>query len=83
MNIVRRETVAATGAAFCDHCWTLGLCWSGDAVMGDAFWCKHLVAMRGAFDRSEGAARERLRMAARGACIEAILYVFVGIGSQR
>jgi hypothetical protein len=37
--------------------------------------------MRGAFDRSEGAARERLRMAARGAFIEAIWYVSVGFES--
>lgn len=73
MNIVRREIVADTGAAFRDHCWILGLCWSGEAVMGDAFWCKHLVAIRGAFDRRFGAAREKLHIAARGTVVEAIL----------
>ena len=41
--------------------------------MGDDFWCKHLVAMRGALERMVGAARERLRMAARGIVIEAIM----------
>lgn len=41
--------------------------------MGNDFWCRHLVAMRGALERMEGVARERLRSAARGIVIEAIL----------
>jgi len=73
MNIVRLVTVAATGTVFCVHCCTLGLCWSCEAVMGDAFWCRHLVATLGTLDRKEGAARERVRMAARGTDVEAML----------
>jgi hypothetical protein len=41
--------------------------------MGDDFWCRHLVAMRGALERMEGVARDRLRMAARGIVVEAIV----------
>lgn len=41
--------------------------------MGDDCWCRHLVAMRGAVDRREGAVRERLRMAARGRVDEAMV----------
>jgi hypothetical protein len=41
--------------------------------MGEDFWCRHLVAMRGALERTEGVARERLRMAARGIAIDAIV----------
>lgn len=73
MNIVRRETLATVGVALCDHCCTFGLCCAEDDVMGDAFWCKHLVAMRGARERREGVARDRLRIAARGTFTEAIL----------
>lgn len=40
--------------------------------MGDDFWCRHLVAMRGALERMDGVARERLRMAARGMIIDVI-----------
>lgn len=40
--------------------------------MGDDFWCRHLVAMRGALERMDGVARERLRMAARGIVIDVI-----------
>jgi hypothetical protein len=42
-------------------------------VMGDDFWCRHLVAMRGAVERIEGVARKRLRMTARGIVVEAIV----------
>jgi hypothetical protein len=74
MNIVRRATVAAIGAAFCAHLCTLGLCCIGEVVIGDAFWCKHLVATRVALVRKEGVACERLRMITRGAAVEAIMY---------
>jgi hypothetical protein len=50
--------------------------------MGDAFWWRHLVATRGVFDRSEGAARERLRMAARGTVDEAIWMLLLGVTSR-
>jgi hypothetical protein len=80
--MVRRVTFAATGAAFCDHCCILGLCWSGEAVMGDAFWCRHLVAMRGALLRTDGAALERLRIAARGIVVEAISRMCLDVGCR-
>jgi hypothetical protein len=73
MNMVRLEIVVATGAAVCGHCCILGLCWNCEAVMGDAFWCRHLVAAREVVEWSEGAARVRVRMAARGTDVEAIL----------
>jgi len=41
--------------------------------MGDDFWCRHLVAMRGAWERIEVVARERLRIAARGIIMEVII----------
>lgn len=40
--------------------------------MGDDCWWRHLVAMR--LDRREGTARERLRIAARGSVIDAIVW---------
>jgi hypothetical protein len=43
--------------------------------MGDDFWCRHLVATRGALDLMEGVARDRPRMAVRGIAIEAIFVV--------
>ena len=42
--------------------------------MGDALWCRHLVATLGALERKEGAARERVRIAARGTDVEAMSY---------
>jgi len=74
MNMVRLVTVAATGAVLCVHCCTLGLCWNCEAVMGDAFWWRHLVATLGALERREGAAREKVRIAARGTAVEAMSY---------
>ena len=50
----------------------LGLCWSLEAMMGEDCWCRHLVAMRGAADRRDGVAHERLRTAERGSMLEAI-----------
>jgi hypothetical protein len=41
-------------------------------VIGDAFWCKHLVATREAFVRRDGVVRERQRIVARGTEVEAI-----------
>jgi hypothetical protein len=73
MNRVRRETVAATGVALCDHRCTLGRCCNVEDVMGEAFWCMHLVAIRGALERRVGAVRERLRIATRGTFSDAIL----------
>jgi hypothetical protein len=73
INMVRRATAATIGAAFCDHCCILGRCCSGDAVMGDVFWCKHRVAIRVAVERNCGVVREMLRIAVRGTCNEAIL----------
>jgi len=40
--------------------------------MGDGCWCRHLVAMRGVVDRTDGAAREMLRKAERERVFEAI-----------
>ena len=40
--------------------------------MGDDFLCKHLVVMRGALERIEGTARERLCMTVRGTIVEVI-----------
>lgn len=72
MNIVRLVIVADGDNAPWLHGCALGRCCTGEDVMGDDFWCRHLVAMRGALDRTDGVARERLRMAARGIVIEAI-----------
>lgn len=44
-------------------------------MIADDFWCRHLVAMRGALEQAEGAAREIPRMAVRGIIIEAIVLV--------
>jgi hypothetical protein len=76
MNMVRRATDAIIGTALCEHCCIFGRCCSGDAVMGDAFWCRHLVAVRGAVERKE---RDRLRSAVRGTFAEAILEDIVGM----
>ena len=73
MNIVRRVIVADGEMAPWLHGCALGRCCAGEHVMGDDFWCRHLVAMRGALERMEGVARERLRMAARGIVIEVIV----------
>jgi hypothetical protein len=83
MNIVRRVTVAAGDRAPWFHGCALGRCCAGVDVMGDDFWCRHLVAMRGAEDRMEGPARVRLRRAARGIVIEAIIASVCEIGMQR
>jgi hypothetical protein len=84
MNIVRLATVAATGAAFCVHLCTLGLCCTGEDVMGVAFWCRHLVATRGVVVRREGATLVRVRKA-RGTDVDAIsvggfMYRAEGVG---
>jgi hypothetical protein len=81
--MVRRETVAAIGAVVCAHLCTLGLCWRGEVVIGDVFWCKHLVATRGAFVRRDGVVRERQRMAVRGTDVEAILWRNLGIYGRK
>jgi hypothetical protein len=70
MNMVRRADDTTIGAALCDHCCIFGRRCSGEAVMGDAFWCRHLVAVCGAVERK---VRERLRSAVRGTFAEAIL----------
>jgi hypothetical protein len=49
--------------------------------MGVAFWCKHLVAIRGAVLQIEGIVRNRLRIATRGTVVEAILCRGSGVGS--
>lgn len=79
MNIVRRAAAAdaTTGDAVpWRHVCTLGRCWTGDAVMGDALWCRHLVATRGALERNQGVARARLRTAARGTVMEFIVVYY-------
>jgi hypothetical protein len=43
--------------------------------MGDACWCRHLVAMRGVADRRDGVARDRLRIAERGIVLDAIVRI--------
>jgi hypothetical protein len=73
MNIVRLVIVAEGNAAPWVHGCALGRCCAGVDVMGDDFWCRHLVAMRGAEERTDGTALERLRRAARGIVIEAIM----------
>lgn len=77
MNIVRLEIVAATGAAFCAHFCTLGRCCAGEAVMGVAFWCRHLVATRGVVVRREGAVRVRVRMARGTAAEDMVKYEII------
>lgn len=73
MNMVRRVMVAEGETALWVQGCARGRCWVEDDVMGVVFWCRHLVAMRGARERIEGVARARLRMAARGMVIEAIV----------
>jgi hypothetical protein len=72
MNIVRRAIVADGADTARLHDCVRGLCCSLEAVMGEVCWCRHLVAMRGAVDRREGVARERLRIAERGSMLDAI-----------
>lgn len=72
MNIVRRVMVADGEMEHRVHCWALGRCCTGEDVMGDDFLCRHLVAIRGALERIEGVARERLRMTDRGIVVEVI-----------
>ena len=83
MNMVRRVTVAAGDRAPWLHGRARGRCCAGADVMGDDFWCRHLVAMRDVEDRTEGAARMRLRRAARGIVIEAIILCVCEISVQR
>jgi hypothetical protein len=73
MNMVRRVTVAEGETAPWLHGCARGRCCVEEDVMGDDFWCRHLVAMRGAVERIEGVARKRLRMTARGIVVEAIV----------
>lgn len=75
MNMVRRANVADGAATLWLHDCAVGLCCSLEAVMGDACWCRHLVAMRGVADRRDGVARDRLRMAERGITLEAIFCI--------
>jgi hypothetical protein len=72
MNMVRRATEAAIGAACCDHCCTFGRRCRGEAVMGNVFWCKHRVAIRGAVEPKGDAVREKPRTTVRGTFNEAI-----------
>ena len=73
MNMVRRVMVAeGEMAPWLNGC-ARGRCCAEVDVMGDDFWCRHLVAMRGALERIEGVARERLRMTVRGIVVEAIV----------
>jgi len=73
MNMVRRVMVAEGETAPWLHGCARGRCCAEEDVIGDDFWCRHLVAMRGALERIEGVARERLRMTARGIVVEAIV----------
>lgn len=73
MNMVRRVMVAEGETAPWLHGCARGRCCAEEDVMGDDFWCRHLVVMRGAVERIEGVARERLRMTARGIVVEAIV----------
>lgn len=57
-------------------CCTLGLSRRGEDVIGDAFWCKHLVAICGAVDRMKGVARVKLRIADRGSVVDAIVCLY-------
>jgi len=57
-------------------CCTLGLSRTGEAVIGDAFWCRHLVAIRGAVGRMKGVARDKLRIAYRGSVVDAIVCLY-------
>ncbi len=82
MNIVRRVMVAdGERAPWLQGC-ARGRCCAGETVIGDDFWCRHLVAMRGACERMDGVARERLCSAARGIFIEAI-DLSVGVGDVK
>lgn len=51
--------------------------------MGDDFWCRHLVAMRGACERIDDVARERLRIAARGIVMEVIIRCMWVVAAKR
>jgi hypothetical protein len=75
MNIVRRATVADGDTALWFHGCVLGRSWAGDDVMGDDFWCRHLVATRGTLERRGVAAREILRIAMRGIVVDDIFVV--------
>jgi hypothetical protein len=72
---VRRAIVADGDIAPWFHGCALGRSWAGDDVMGDDFWCRHLVATRGILERRGVAARERLRIATRGMVVEGICEV--------
>jgi hypothetical protein len=45
-------------------------------VIGDARWCRHLVAILGAVDRMEGVARNKLRIADRGSVVDAMISLY-------
>lgn len=77
MNMVRRATVAGTGAALCVHCCTRGLCWSLEDVMGEACLCRHRVATRGVCVRRDGDAFDIRRSAVRGIVVGDMLDVYV------
>jgi hypothetical protein len=66
---------ADTGILWVVWC-TLGLSRRGEAVIGDAFWCRHFVAIRGAMDRMKGVARDKLRIADRGSVVDAIMCLY-------
>jgi hypothetical protein len=72
MNIVRRPRFAGDLSMGEPHRRACGLCWRGEGVMGDAFWCKHRVAARGAFVVVDPIARDKERREHRGTVMEAI-----------
>ena len=55
------------------HCCIRGLCWNGEDVMGDAFWCRQREATLEACGRSDGVARVTARMAERDTAGAAIV----------
>lgn len=65
MNMVRLSCrMLATGALRL-HCCILGLCCSGEDVIGDALWCIQRLAALRACDGSDGVVRITARSADR------------------
>lgn len=83
MNKVRRVILAEDDIAPWLQGCARGRCCAGADVMGDDFWCRHLVAMRGAVERMAGAARERLRIAVRGIIVDAIALDMCGFAEGK
>jgi len=71
MNIVLRPMLAPEVAVCWTHRGAWGLCWRGEDVMGDAFWCRQRVAALGVLEVGL-IARDKVRSADRGSVVEAI-----------